>query len=120
MSNWIPDWLARQYILENTLYMLLAVSMAWLIAWLWKLNRDPEYRNFRLIDLITTRQGYISRPAFMETGAFLMLTFAFAVMLVRGTPPEWFVGLYGLLFIGRAAHSAYMRNKFDSTTKEGK
>jgi hypothetical protein len=95
-------------IIENTLYVVLAVFVAMTASWVWKLNNDIKYPNFEVIGLITDRDGHISRPAFQEIGVFICMVAGFMVMLFRGTLAEWYVGVFVVTFVARAAHSAHM------------
>lgn len=114
---------AREAIIDNTLYLLMAVFGAAIVASLYRLHRDPHYRFFNLIDLVTNKEGRISRPAVMEFGVFVAGIWGFFVYINKGTLPEWYwISMVGA-FVLRAAHSAHLsshwhKNPSDADTHQ--
>lgn len=92
------------------LALLIAVSMV-------RFHNNEHYKHFNLIDLVTANDGKVSRPACMEMGAWIVLTWAFVVQVNKGTLTEWFAGIYVGSFVLRAAHSAYLSTKTGVETK---
>ena len=97
-----------QVTFDALLNVILAAFMLGIIWSLWKLHNDEHYREFNLVDMITARDGRVSRPACLETGAFLVSTWGFIVLINRGTLQDWYVAAYVGAFVLRAAHAAYL------------
>jgi len=76
-----------------------------------KMNGSSRYNKFNLMDLFTSREGYVDRPALQETVAFLVMTWGFITLAVKGQLTEWYAGLYIGTFVVRAAHADWMRCK---------
>lgn len=86
------------------LVMLIAVSMV-------RFHKNEHYKNFNLVDVVTCREGKVSRPAIMEFGAWVVATWGFAILINQGKLTEWYAGLYFGAFVVRAAHAAYLSTK---------
>lgn len=84
--------------------LLIAVSMV-------RFHNNEHYKHFNLVDLITANDGKVSRPACMEVGAWLLMSWAIVVQVNKGMLTEWLAGLYVGAFVMRAAHSAYLSQK---------
>lgn len=97
--------------LEWALYALLAIFLLVSTIALWISHRSNRYKEFQLIDLITNSAGIASRPAMMELAAFVLMSWAFIVFVVRGTLSEWYAGLFVGAFVLRAAYSAFLGSK---------
>jgi hypothetical protein len=83
-----------------------------------RFHRDPRYRKFNLLALISNRDGQPSRPAVMEFGAFVLFSWGFVTLMNRPTGvPEWYGIAYLGAFVARAAHSAYLRSKEETNGK---
>ena len=98
MSEWILNTLL------GVVGLAVAVSM-------WRFHSNPHFQHFNLLDLITTNDGKISRPAVMEMGAFVLMTWGFIVLVQRDKLMEWYAGIYVGAFVLRAAHSAWLNCK---------
>ena len=93
------------------IFLAVAVSM-------YRFHTSKRYDSFNLLDLITTRDGRISRPAVMEIGAFVLMTWGFIVLVQRDNLAEWYAGIYAGAFVLRAAHSAYLSCKSNGEVKK--
>ena len=94
--------------------MILAVAVLAIIVSLWRAHRangSSRYNKFNLIDLVTTNDGYIDRPAFQETIVFIVMTWAVVTYTIKEELTEWLAGIYIATFVIRAAHSAYLNSK---------
>ncbi len=94
----------------NVVLGLIAVAVL-VSMWRFHVSQDDHYRQFNLIDLITTKDGIISRPAVMEFGVFLLMGWGFIVLVNKSALPEWYVTVLVGAFALRAAHSAYLSSK---------
>lgn len=90
--------------------VLAAVALAVMVS-MWRFHKSTRYQSFNLLDLITTHDGKVSRPAVMEFGAWIMMTWAFIVLVQRDKLAEWYAGIYVGAFVIRAAHSAWLSCK---------
>ena len=93
---------------DLVLQALLGLVVLGLIISAWRFHNNDHYRHFNLIDLVTNREGKISRPAMMELGAFVLMTWGFVVLITKGALTEWYAGLYVGAFVMRAAYSSYL------------
>lgn len=87
---------------------LLLMTLAAILASMWNFHQSEKYKKFNLLDLITARDGSISRPAVMEFGAFVFASWVVVLCALKGNVSEGMFGLYLGAFIARAAHSAYI------------
>ena len=95
------------YVLNGLLaLMALAIAISFI-----RYNADPKYDKFNLIDLITTKDGKLHRPAVMEFGAFVLMTWGFIVLINRNRLAEWYAAIYVGAFVVRSAYSAWLRQK---------
>lgn len=92
--------------------VLACVAVAILVSF-YRYHRSPRYENFCLLDLITTTEGRIHRPAVMEFGAFVLMTWGFIVLINRDRLEEWYATVFVGAFVVRAAFSAWLRQKTD-------
>ncbi len=86
------------------LVMLVVVSML-------RFHNNEFYKDFNLIDVITCREGKVSRPAIMEFGAWVVSTWGFVVLINKNQLSEWYLGAYIAAFVLRAGHAAYLSTK---------
>lgn len=99
--------------------LILVTVMSFIAISAWRFHRDKgHYANFNLVDLICTRDGRVSRPALMEMGVYVLMSWAFVTLTVTGKLSEWFAGLYVATFVARAAHSAWMAKDQNGDGKE--
>lgn len=105
-------------LIVNILNMVMAVILALGLISLWRVNLSDQYKQFNLIDLVTTREGRVNRPALQEFGVFIVMSWGFAVLVNNGGLTEWYVGIYVGAFVLRAAHSAYLSSQ--NSKPEGK
>lgn len=92
------------------LTMLVAVSLV-------RFHHNEFYKNFNLVDIITCREGKVSRPAVMEFGAWIVATWGFVVLINKNQLSEWYLGAYIGAFVLRAGHAAYLSSKTWTTEK---
>jgi len=97
------------YVLNAVLVLLVLA----IVASFWHYHRSGNYEQFNLLDLVTTRDGRIHRPAVMEFGAFVLMTWGFIVLINRDNLAEWYATIYVGAFVLRAAYSAWLRQKTD-------
>lgn len=106
------DWILEVDMIDvimNSILMLVVIAI-WLSVYrAHKANGSSRYNKFNLIDLITTREGTIDRPAFMEVTAFIVMTWGFIYLTGSGKLTEWYAGIYIGAFVLRAAHSAFLK-----------
>lgn len=104
---------AQNVYLEYGLWALLGLFMVVAVIALWKSHKDQskDFKNFNLLDLITTSQGTINRPAVMELVVFVLMGWGFIVYVARGTLSEWYAGLLVGAFVLRAAYSSFLSSK---------
>lgn len=87
--------------------LLAAVAIGVLISF-WRFHKDPKYASFNVIDVITNSEGHASRPAIMEFGAFVIMTWGFIMLINRGSLTEWYAGIYIGAFVIRGGWAAYL------------
>ncbi len=75
---------------------------------MWRFHRDEHYRKFNLVDVLTARDGRISRPAVMEFGAWVVASWYLIIGVNRSDDIHVEFGVYLATFAIRAGHAAYM------------
>lgn len=97
MSDWVMNGLLG--------LMILVVLVSF-----WRFHQDPKYEKFNLVDIIS-KDGHPHRPAIQEFGIWLLMAWGFVVLMNRGTPPEWYVGIFVGAYVLRAAHAAHLSSR---------
>lgn len=92
----------------NSILALIATTV--LIS-MWRFHRDERYKKFNLVDVITARDGRISRPAMMEFGSWVIASWYIIIQANRSEDIHIELGLYLTTFVARAAHAAYMNSQ---------
>ena len=87
--------------------ILALVALAVLLS-MWRFHSNPRFKCFNLLDLITSHDGKISRPAVMEFGAFMLTGWGFVMLINRNNLSEWYMMGFLGAFVARAAHSAWL------------
>ena len=87
---------------------ILALIVVVVLVSLWRFHQDEHYKRFNLVDVITAKDGRISRPAVQEFGAWIIASWYLIIEANRGESIEAEFGLYLGSFVARAAHAAYM------------
>lgn len=96
---------------DALLNIILIAFAVGIVVSLYRLHRDEHYKKFNLVDLITAHDGKVSRPACLETGAWLISSWGFVVFVHKGTIPDWYVTSYLTAFVLRAAHAAHLAHQ---------
>lgn len=96
---------------EIVLNSILAVLAVAVMVSMYRFHSNTRFQHFNLLDLITTAEGKISRPAVMEFGAFVLLTWGFVFQVQAGKLTTEYAGIYVGAFVARAAHSAWLSCK---------
>lgn len=99
------------FTLTNISALLLTLFILTGLVTFYKIQSSKEYENFNCIDLITTKDKHIDRPALMEFSVFVVMTWGFVIMVMRDKIQEWYVAMYVGAFVFRALHSAYLKSK---------
>lgn len=84
--------------------ILVVVSMV-------RFHNNERFEHFNLVDLITDKEGRVSRPALMEVGSWFVATWGFVMLINQGKLTEWYMGAYIGAFVLRAAHAAYLASQ---------
>lgn len=87
--------------------LLASIAIAVLVSF-WRFHSDPKYKDFNALDIITNNEGKLSRPAIMEFGAFVIMTWGYVFLLNKGGLSEWYAGLYVGAFVIRGGWSSYL------------
>ena len=111
MKAALLSWLSNLDVSDIVLNSILGLALMVVIASAWRFHKNPAYKNFNLFSLISHQDGTLSRPAVQELGVFVVMTWAFVALVVQKNLPEWFVTVYVITFVARAAHSAYLNSK---------
>lgn len=90
---------------------VLGLIAAVVLISMWRFHQDSHYRRFNLIDVVTARDGRISRPAVMEFGSWVIASWYIIIQANRQESIEAEFGLYLGAFVARAAHAAYMNTQ---------
>lgn len=93
------------------LNLVVLAGIATVVIYLLVLKHNAPEKSVCLIDLVTARDGTLSRPAVMELGAFVTMTWGFIVLVNTESLTEWYSGVYVAAFVMRAAYSAFLRGK---------
>lgn len=103
----------RQYItIEYALIFSLFSFIIWGLITIYRIHTNPKFSQFDCLDLITTRDKKIDRPAFQEFLVFIVMIWGFIIQMIKsGSAPEWYVGILVGAFVIRAAHSSYLKSK---------
>ena len=112
MKSALLSWLSNLDVSDILLNSILALAAMVVIISGYRFHQQKgRYKNFNLFTLITHQDGTLSRPAVQEFGVFVIMSWAFVLLVNKGALTEWFVGLYVVTFVVRAAHSAYLNSK---------
>lgn len=103
--------------IDIVLNVLLACAIIAMLVSVWRFHRSGQYEEFNLLDLITSRCGKISRPAIMELGAFVLMTWGFVMLINASQLTEWYTGIYVGAFVLRAAYSSYLAKNVEKERK---
>ncbi len=87
---------------------ILALIAAVVLISMWRFHSDERLKRFNLVDVITARDGRISRPALMEFGSWVIASWYIIIQANRQEGISAEFGLYLGAFVARAAHAAYM------------
>lgn len=90
---------------------VLALIATVVLLSMWRFHRDEQYKKFNLLDIISARDGRISRPALMEFGAWVVTSWYLVIQANRAEDIKAEFGLYLAAFVIRAGHSAYMNTQ---------
>ena len=93
-----------QLALDSLLGLVALVAVISMI----RFHRSGKFTNFNLLDLVTTPEGIVSRPAVMELGAWVIGSWSIILAAHKGPVSEALLGVYLGFFVARAAHSAYL------------
>ena len=112
MKSYLLSWLSNLDVSDIVLNSILGLALMVVIVSAWKVHHDKErYKNLNIFTLVTHPDGSFSRPAVQEFGVFIVMTWAFVLLANKGTLTKWFVGVYVVAFVLRAAHSADLNSK---------
>lgn len=73
-------------------------------------RKNGPWENFNLVHLITNKEGYPDGAKCVEWGVFLLMSWGFITMMIKGTITEAYIGIYTALFVTRGAYGAYLRS----------
>jgi hypothetical protein len=73
--------------------LIACIAVTWLVV-LWRADRDPGLKNFRFLDLVTTKDGHIDRVAFMELGTWVIFSLIVVLLSMRNKFTENFAFIY--------------------------
>ena len=73
--------------------VIACVATTWLVI-LWRGERDPALKNFRVHGLIMSKEGFIDRVAFMELGTWIIFSLIVVVLVMRDRFTENFAFIY--------------------------
>lgn len=97
---------------------ILALITAAVLISMWRFHRDEHYRRFNVLDVITARDGRISRPAVLEFGSWVIASWYIIIQANRQEAISAEFGLYLTAFVARAAHAAYMNTQQPASTEK--
>ena len=113
MKSALLTWLSYLDVSDILLNSILGLGLIVVVVSAWRFHRNPAYKNFNLFSLISHQDGTPSRPAVQELGVFVIMSWAFVLLVNKGLLTEWFVMMYVGAFVARAAHSAYLNSKMN-------
>jgi len=90
---------------DMLVWAVLVLTTAVFVRW----HFNPK-NQFDLMDLICTDKK-LNDKKFMRTGAWAVMTWGFYAMAEQGKLTEWYVGIYGALWVGNAALDKWQRQQ---------
>jgi len=105
---------------EAIMNTILSVAGLLVLTSLWSLHRrNGIYKNFNLVHLLISKEGFPDGSKCMEVGAFLLLSWGFIAQVTAGKLSDAYTAAYVGAFAVRGAYGAYLRNKGDTPQPEG-
>ena len=92
--------------LNQDLFAGSGLTLALLVLLYWHLKPTE----FDLTDLICTN-GKLNDKKFIRFGSWVVMTWGFYAMVEDGKLTEWYVGVYGALWVGNAALHQWLTMK---------
>ena len=112
----VHDITAGEVIL-NTLLVLFGSVVAYSF---WQMHKgNGRYKNFNLVHLVTSNDGFPDGAKCVEIGVFLLMSWGFIVQVTQTKLAEWYVIAYVGAFVTRGAFGAYLRAKGEPADAPG-
>lgn len=96
---------------------ILALLLCLLFYYLRKFSMSSaeEFKNFSLLDLITTKDGHIDQSKVHSEGAFLASTYGFLYLLWSNQLTEWYFSAYMAVWVAARAYA--MKKKMEASNE---
>ena len=111
MIEWLLTWADSLTPMQIIGVILIANVIG--VALSWSKRDEPAYRNFKVIYMVTNRDGFPDNDKLMQWGVFLLMSYGFLWELWAGKLTEWYVGVFAGIFVVKGAYSLKVRAEQD-------
>lgn len=120
--NRLLDWLIAgditpSEVILNTLLVLVGIAI--IVSLVRMHTGNGVYKNFNLVHLIVSKEGYPDGAKVIELGTWILLSWGFIVYVTAKTLPEWYAQIFVVAFVLRGAYGGYLRSKGTPSEEAG-
>lgn len=106
MMQWLLNWADSLTPMQIIGVVLVALIVGKVLGW----SKANEYKNFKIIYMITNKEGFPDNDKMREWGLYFLLCYGFLWQLWKGSLSEWYVGVLALLVGGKGAYAMKTRS----------